>query len=492
MRIKYKVETSLVRKEVALFDDEEMELAADVRVSFTIPEQTQHLPHEIEALINKAGQQFKRLMYKLAMEWADEDLIMDMESEKQIQRRGKKSYTFKTMFGTVKVERSRVKDKKGRTIIPAMSWWGTPRQVCITKGLKAAICDFVSKESISDTVTEIEKWAGEEGLISRKSVENILQREGAALIKAQEERAASVYEKIPEAKILIIENRKSRQSTYQKYLSYDFGMLEDEQALGQYRVIWSWDQGEEIKREVPQRTIEEGLIVVQLDEVRAPAQAQTGKREFWIYTGVVNAGIKRYYFSSGSATKLFYQVGALLAVLGVHKGERGVYILGDGAHWIRSWYRNLPITRKSMALCWFHLTRVCQELLSSSFGKFLGAKLASKVLSRLWKGDVATALARIAANQERVINKVNFRKLMRYLRARWPWIVNYEQQKAMGCWIANTQVEKYNDWAVAARCKGQGRTWGADSVNSIAAIEAARRNGELEYWRYCGRLPEWK
>lgn len=151
----------------------------------------------------------------------------------------------------------------------------------------------------------------------------------------------------------------------------------------------------------------------------------SGRQEWWIYTGVVNAGDRTYYFSAASAAKLFYQIGSLLAVLEVHKGEREVYVIGDGARWIRNWYKDLPIGRKSMVLCWFHLSSACHTLLRTSFGQQFGATIEAQVLTELWQGKTATAIEYLTANKENVINNSSYRKLIRYLRARQPYILNY-------------------------------------------------------------------
>ncbi|MFI5460065.1 MAG: hypothetical protein ACHRXM_31995, partial [Isosphaerales bacterium] len=57
-------------------------------------------------------------------------------------------------------------------------------------------------------------------------------------------------------------------------------------------------------------------------------------------------------------------------------------------------------------------------------------------------------------------------------------------------WIASTRVEKFNDWAVSGRCKHQGMSWSPKGVLALAAMEAARRNGELNHWRQRRELPE--
>jgi hypothetical protein len=51
-------------------------------------------------------------------------------------------------------------------------------------------------------------------------------------------------------------------------------------------------------------------------------------------------------------------------------------------------------------------------------------------------------------------------------------------------------VEKSNDWMVSGRCKHQGMSWSPQGVLALAALEAARRNGELDDWRCHRELPE--
>ena len=66
------------------------------------------------------------------------------------------------------------------------------------------------------------------------------------------------------------------------------------------------------------------------------------------------------------------------------------------------------------------------------------------------------------------------------------------ERQGAGLWIASTRVEKFNDWAVSSRCKHQGMSWVSAGVVSLAALEAARENGELDAWRRTGVLPERK
>lgn len=123
------------------------------------------------------------------MEGADEELLKERMNTEELLRRGKKLYTFKTKFGEAKVKRHRVSKRNGKTEIPSHHEWGTPKQVCITPGLRAVVCDLVVKESVSSTLAEIEKRTSNPGILSSRSCLNILHEEGAALTHAQEERA---------------------------------------------------------------------------------------------------------------------------------------------------------------------------------------------------------------------------------------------------------------------------------------------------------------
>jgi hypothetical protein len=80
--------------------------------------------------------------------------------------------------------------------------------------------------------------------------------------------------------------------------------------------------------------------------------------------------------------------------------------------------------------------------------------------------------------------------LIGYLKKRRSYIPDYQERRRAGLWIASTRVEKFNDWGVSERCKGRGMSWSPQGVLSLAALEAARRNGELGDWRRDRELPE--
>ena len=113
-----------------------------------------------------------------------------------------------------------------------------------------------------------------------------------------------------------------------------------------------------------------------------------------------------------------------------------------------------------------------------------------ELLGALWKGEVDTAIQLLRGTLEWVRNPASVEELIGYLEKRRAYIPNYEQRRRAGLWIASTRVEKYNDWAVSARCKHQGMSWSPQGVLALATLEAARRNGELDRWRRDRALPQ--
>ena len=101
--------------------------------------------------------------------------------------------------------------------------------------------------------------------------------------------------------------------------------------------------------------------------------------------------------------------------------------------------------------------------------------------------DIEAGLCPIEISQIKAIEA-----LREYLSMRKAHIPDYLSRLRNKEWIANTKIEKFNDWSVSSRCKKKlGMKWTRAGVGAIAALAAARRNGELETWRKEGKLPAW-
>ena len=134
-----------------------------------------------------------------------------------------------------------------------------------------------------------------------------------------------------------------------------------------------------------------------------------------------------------------------------------------------------------MILCWWHLRKRCYQQMSSAGGpKDRRRAFEKELLDQLWEGKVDAAIELLKGALEWVGNSAAVKELIEYLEKRRAYIPNYHQRHRAGLWIASTRVEKHNDWEVSGRCKHQGMSWTPQGVLALAALEAARRNGELD------------
>jgi hypothetical protein len=239
------------------------------------------------------------------------------------------------------------------------------------------------------------------------------------------------------------------------------------------------------------REVDPGYVIVQPDEVKTKAQPTTGRKEIWTYTAVVLVAGLRYAVAEATSEGLWFQVAALLLTLGVLRGERQLLVHGDGASWIRTWFEGLGVGPKAMIVCWWHLRKRCYEQMSSAGGpKDRRRALEKELLGQLWEGKVDAAVDLLKGALEWVRDPTAVEELIGYLEKRRAYLPDYQQRRRAGLWIASTRVEKFNDWAVSGRCKHRGMSWSEPGVLALAALEAARRNGELDHWRQNRELPE--
>lgn len=248
----------------------------------------------------------------------------------------------------------------------------------------------------------------------------------------------------------------------------------------------------EVKRDHP-RKVDPDVVLVELDEVKVHAQARTGRKEVLVVTGLVMIAGRCWHLAAASGRELVYQVGALLAVLGVHRDTRRPLVLADRARWIREWFEGLGVPDGAMIVCWWHLVKRCQQDLSRACrGREHRREVESAVLKELWHGRVDEAIEELRLRAGEMRNVKVLEDLIGYLEVRRSYLPDYEARPRAGMWIASNRVEKFNDWSVSARCKHQGMEWTEGGVVALVSLEAARRNGELPTWRSEPKLPLWK
>jgi Uncharacterised protein family (UPF0236) len=483
--------------------EETLSLELSLTMSLPMPHQDEHLPDQIEAYVHQAGLEVQRRLFRALIEKADQELVLQHRHGKGdagIQRRGTRPFTFKTTFGAVTVQRSRILHKQDDTIeVPSAVAWDTSHQLMITQNLRDAVCDQMSDQSAGKSRVDVCQDAGDADLLGRSTIIDIVHQEGEPLVAAQRERARAILSDTSQAQLAMLGAAVVDPDEVTGLADDDLPFDDSEDAQAE----WEQTQAEWIATGfagcapafpvVPDepRTVDEGFVIVEPDEVKTKAQPSTGRKEVWTYTAVVLVAGLQYAFAEATAEGLWLQVSALLLELGVLHGERRLLVLGDGAAWIRTWFEGLGISSKAMVLCWWHLRKRCYESMSSAGGpKDRRRGFEKELLGQLWKGEVETAIQLLRAALEWVRNPASVEELIGYLEKRRSYIPNYEQRQRAGLWIASTRVEKSNDWMVSARCKHQGMSWSPQGVLALAALEAARRNGELDEWRRDRALPE--
>jgi hypothetical protein len=483
--------------------DQVLSLELSLQMTLPMPHQDEHLPDRIETFVHQAGLEVQRRLFRALIEKADQELVLGRRHGKEgggIQRRGTRPFTFKTIFGEVTVGRSRILHKKDGTIeVPSAAAWKTSHQLMITRNLRDAVCDRMGDQSARKGRADICQYAGDEDLLGPSTILDIVHQEGEHLIAAQRERSRAILADASEAQLAQLGPAAADPDAVTGLVDDDPPWDDSEEA----RAEWEQVRAEWIatgfagcepaspRDEGAPREVDEGFVIVEPDEVKTKAQPSSGRKEVWTYTAVVLVSGLQYAFAEATAEGLWLQVSALLLELGVLRGERRLLVLGDGAAWIRAWFEGLGIPFKAMVLCWWHLRKRCYESMSSAGGpKDRRRAFEKELLGQLWRGEVEAAIGLLRGASEWVRNPTAVEDLIAYLEKRRAYIPDYEQRQRAGLWIASTRVEKYNDWAVSARCKHRGMSWSPPGVLALAALEAARRNGELDQWRRDRALPE--
>ena len=106
---------------------------SSLQMTLPMPHQDEHLPDQIEAYVHQAGLEVQRRLFQVLIEKADQELVLQQRHGKGgagIQRRGTRPFTFKTTFGEVTVQRSRILHKQDGTIeVPSAVAWNTSHQL---------------------------------------------------------------------------------------------------------------------------------------------------------------------------------------------------------------------------------------------------------------------------------------------------------------------------------------------------------------------------
>ena len=413
--------------------DGSITLQAHKTLELSLPDQDADLPRRLEAAIEHGGQVLKRRWFQQAIERADRELVLAQRHGKQgqgIVGRGTTPFTFKTVFGTVTVRRQRIEHRAdGSTEVPSAGAWQTLRQVALTAGLCDAVCDGLLVSSAQRTVARIDQRAGEEGVLAKTTVLEIVHDQGRELQRLSHAWAEAVVEQDSEASAVLLPAPTaadpdeepagagvsaepagpgdSQQPAGPSDLAEPAGPSDpvesagpgdpaepvaERPAGGHVGFAGGPANPPEVARDQPRR-VDPGTVLVQLDEVKVHAQPTTGRKQLLVDTALVMTAGLSYSFATATTAELAYQVGELLAVLEVHRGTRSLLVLADGARWIRDWFESLGLKDKVMIVCWYHLKKRCEQCLSRAYrGRDHRRDVEVPVLEALCHGRVEEAI----------------------------------------------------------------------------------------------------
>jgi len=491
----------IVRNVEVKVEGNELKLSGQISLSVTMAGET--TPDAVEQSVEEAGQAVKRVLFRSLMEQANREEVLRNRAGKEgqgIQCRGCRPYTFRTVFGSVEIQRSRISHRADdRYAFPSETAWDLPAREYVTRGLRDLACDEMMDRPLRSVKGALDQRAGQQGLLAESSILEIVHQEGGGLGEAVRQKAKTILAAQPEVRKRLAPecDGYSRQKARQRGEPLDRPVDEvtDEDALKiamGFLGAESLGEFEEQERVAP-RQVDEGFVLMQADEVKTKAQGSCPEKELWFFTAVIMVGQMSYHLVAETTEALWEQSAALLHLLGICDGRRQLIVLADGARWIRNWFSSINAPGKVMILCWYHLAkRVYQRLSAAGFAKQRREELEKELLGHLWRGQLDAVLEVYARIRGEARNPRWVDDMVNYIEKRREYIPNYEARHQAGLWIASNRVEKWNDWAVSDRCKRRGMSWVKKGVMALALRKAARRNGELDDWKKTRTLPNWR
>jgi hypothetical protein len=356
------------------------------------------------------------------------------ESADSFAQAWKKKFTIVARFGEIRFRRQRLRHTQtGKTMTPSALLWETSQNRHITRHVCEAACDASQEVSYRKAAKQLAETAGTQQLLSPTTVWNKKQDKGKELAQQQNELVLQVLTKQEVPPLIGVPTRE-----------------------GKCR-------------------IEQDTIQLQMDEVKTKSQEE-GKKWNLTYTATLATPDNRcHYFAAESSERLIQYVVVYLTVLGLYLGKR-LEVVSDGASWISDWVRSVEGVAVEQVLCWYHLEkRIYESLGAIGLSKERRKLLEQEILGHLWRGRTAEAVWILwgLRSSSRVPKRID--DLMGYLLRKRLYIRDYEDRRRRGLWLASTRVEKWNDTAVAERCKHNGTSWTSKGVLAVALYAAEQK-----------------
>ncbi len=232
-----------------------------------------------------------------------------------------------------------------------------------------------------------------------------------------------------------------------------------------------------------------GEIVASADDV----QVRRPEKRRWLElrTAYVRTA-DGYRYLSGTAARVLQQL-YLLLVLGGGGLTAKVTLLGDGARWLATFFKERLAAwpGSELILDWYHCRKKCYDLTSCLCrGHAAKAQLLGYLLLHLWRGQVDEALAVLEAYRPQAKDTGKLDELIAYLTSRRGYLPNYKARRAQQKYIGSAHTEKGNDLIIARRQKHQGMHWSEETSDALAALRTLLLNRGWDlYWQQQQVLP---
>ena len=196
------------------------------------------------------------------------------------------------------------------------------------------------------------------------------------------------------------------------------------------------------------------------------------------------ATTKGFRYLSGTGSLVLRQLSLMLFFCAGLNGW--VTLLGDGAKWLRNYFETelSQFTHKELLLDWYHLRRKCADFAGMICSTREEKKaLKRKLNSSLWIGRIGPAIKALEACRPHTKNESKLQELIDYLKARKPYIVNYNERRLQRQYMGSAHAEKACDLIVAKRQKNRGMHWSEATADALAAMKTVMLNQAWDlYW----------
>lgn len=445
------------------------------------------------------GLEFMRKVYVKTFELYDKEISDVKEHEDSfcsVRYEGYESLKIVSRIGIVEPERQVCKcDKCDKHFMPINKYLPDHNGAIITRGLVEWCC-LLPQELPFESVSRMLGWmTKEEHLLSKNTIRKLVKEEGKKireLEKKEVEKLSSLKDLSNIQPALVSLDKSRRKAGWPKELNSEIAkLLETEnpkppESVNQgdwERVLLKCKEKkysvEELRKLGPE--IKEGQVIVNVDEVLVRAEEKRKFNEIRTAKVLTKEG---YRYLSGTGSMFIIRLYLFILLCG---GENKlVTLLGDGARWIKSFFKKtlkaLPL--KELVLDWYHLRKKILEYSSMiCSGKIEKGKFLCSLIISLWNGKTEKALFYLKNYEDKARNKEKLKALIGYVDKNIKYIPDYSERKRNFEFNGSGQVEKANDLLVARRQKNKGMHWSIETSDSLVALKTLILNRQWDdYW----------